>query len=122
MNMSINSYASKFQALLCISYIKLLLSIIYIKFLLSIVFFSFFFFFSFLCISYKKFVFIYYFCFYYFFFQTKSQYSSVSMHQLHQVSFIHQLHKVLLSIIFVLSDKISKFIPLINGKNQRYKH
>ena len=32
--------------------------------------------------------------------------------------------KLLLSIIFifVLSDKISVFIPLINGKNQRYKH
>ena len=43
-NMSINSYASKFQALLCISYIKFLLYISYIKFLLFIVFYFFYFF------------------------------------------------------------------------------
>ena len=36
--------------------------------------------------------------------------------------FIHQLHKASFIYCFVSSDKISKFIPLINGKYQTNKH
>ena len=67
--------------------------------------------------------FIHCFCFH-FFFQTKSRYSFLCITYI-RLLFIHQLHKVFLSIAFVLSNKISKFIQRINGKykhKHKYKH